>query len=73
MDQPHGPDTIWLFHGPILDEWNDRGNVDLGALVAYVYVHELAHHFSWSDDAIAAIGWIDKVIAYCESAGNGFR
>lgn len=31
MDQPHGPDTIWLFRRPILDEWVDRGNVTLGA------------------------------------------
>ena len=55
MDQPHGPDTIWLFRRPILDEWADRGNVALGALVAHVYVHELAHHFGWSDADIAAI------------------
>ncbi|MEI4234908.1 metallopeptidase family protein [Roseovarius sp. D22-M7] len=55
MDQPHGPDTIWLFRRPILDEWADRGNVALGALVAHVYVHELAHHFGWSDAEIAAI------------------
>jgi len=55
MDQPHGPDTIWLFRRPILDEWADRGNVTLGALVAHVYVHELAHHFGWSDADIAAI------------------
>ncbi len=55
MDQPHGPDTIWLFRRPILDEWADRGNVALGTLVAHVYVHELAHHFGWSDADIAAI------------------
>ena len=55
MDQPQGPDTIWLFRRPILDEWADRGNVTLGALVAHVYVHELAHHFGWSDADIAAI------------------
>jgi len=55
MDQPLGPDTIWLFRRPILDEWADRGNVALGALVAHVLVHELAHHFGWSDADIAAI------------------
>ncbi len=54
-DQPHGPDTVWLFRRPILDEWADRGDVTLGALVAHVTVHELAHHFGWSDDDIAAI------------------
>ncbi|MFO7758740.1 MAG: metallopeptidase family protein [Roseovarius sp.] len=55
MDQLHGPDTIWLFRRPILDEWVDRGNVALGALVTHVYVHELAHHFGWSDADIADI------------------
>jgi len=55
MDQPHGPDTIWLFRRPILDEWAGRGNVTLGELVTHVFVHELAHHFGWSDDDIATI------------------
>ncbi|MBF9035030.1 neutral zinc metallopeptidase [Rhodobacterales bacterium HKCCE2091] len=55
MDQPMGPDTIWLFRRPILEEWADRGDVALGALVAHVLVHELAHHFGWSDDDIASI------------------
>ncbi|MEL6645891.1 MAG: metallopeptidase family protein [Pseudomonadota bacterium] len=55
MDQPMGPDTIWLFRRPILDEWCARGDVTLPDLVAHVFVHELAHHFGWSDDDIAAI------------------
>lgn len=55
MDQRVGPDVIWLFRRPILDEWAGRGDVMLDALVAHVYVHELAHHFGWSDDDIAAI------------------
>ncbi|QYK41391.1 MAG: metallopeptidase family protein [Paracoccaceae bacterium] len=53
--QPQAPDVIWLFRRPILDEWVDRGNVGLAALVAHVMVHELAHHFGWSDEDIAAI------------------
>jgi predicted Zn-dependent protease with MMP-like domain len=55
MDQPIGPDTIWLFRRPILDEWADRGNVSLGEMVAHVLIHELAHHFGWSDADIAHI------------------
>ena len=55
MDQPLQPDTIWLFRRPILDEWVDRGNVSIGDLVTHVMIHELAHHFGWSDDDIAAI------------------
>ncbi len=59
-DQPDRPDTIWLFRRPILDEWIERGNVTLSELVAHVLVHELAHHFGWSDDDIATIDkWWD--------------
>lgn len=54
-DQPLGPDTIWLFRRPILDEWAGRGDITLGALVAHILVHELAHHFGWSDAEIAEI------------------
>ena len=55
MDQPMGPDTIWLFRRPILDEWCARGNVTLAELVTHVTIHELAHHLGWSDDDIAVI------------------
>ena len=55
FDQPHGPDTIWLFRRPILDEWAERGDIALGDLVSHVYVHELAHHFGWSDADISTI------------------
>lgn len=54
-DQPLQPDMIWLFRRPILDEWADRGNVTLAELVTHVLVHELAHHFGWSDAEIGAI------------------
>ncbi|QMU58629.1 MAG: neutral zinc metallopeptidase [Boseongicola sp.] len=55
MDQPTQPDTIRLYRRAILDEWVARVNIPLAALVAHVYVHELAHHFGWSDDDIATI------------------
>ena len=54
-DQPGQPDAIWLFRRAILDEWVSREDVSLAELVAHVYVHELAHHFGWSDDDIASI------------------
>lgn len=54
-DQPRQPDTIWLFRRPILDEWAERGDVSLAELVTHVMTHEMAHHFGWSDDDIAAI------------------
>ncbi|PTX46835.1 putative Zn-dependent protease with MMP-like domain [Gemmobacter caeni] len=54
-DQPAGPDVIWLFRRPILDEWMERGDVSLGELVTHVTIHEFAHHFGWSDDDIAVV------------------
>lgn len=55
FDQPMGPDTVWLFREPILDEWQMRGDVTIEDLVAHVTIHEFAHHFGWSDDDIAVI------------------
>lgn len=55
MDQPGQPDIIRLFRRPILDEWIARGDIELQDMVAHVMVHELAHHFGWSDAQIAAI------------------
>ena len=52
---PDGPDTVWLFRGPILQELSERPGVTLEELVAHVTVHEFAHHFGWSDDDIARI------------------
>lgn len=54
-DQPTAPDVIWLFRRPILDEWLERGDVTIAELVAHVLIHELAHHFGWSDADIAAV------------------
>jgi len=55
MDQPQQPDLIWLFRRPLLDEWAERGDITLSDLVRHVLVHELAHHFGWSDDDIASV------------------
>ncbi len=55
MDSGGIPDAVWLYRRPILDEWAERGDVPLGRLVAHVLVHEIAHHFGYSDDDIAAI------------------
>lgn len=55
MDPSFHPDVIWLFRRPILDEWAERGTVSLQELVTHVLVHELAHHFGWSDEDIAQI------------------
>lgn len=59
VDQAASPDMIWLFRRPILDEWCLRGDVTVQQMVAHVTIHELAHHFGWSDDDIVKIdtGW----------------
>ena len=55
MDLPSPPATVWLYRRPILDEWAARGDVRLDALIAHVLVHEIAHHFGFTDEEIAAI------------------
>ena len=55
MDLPGPPPVVWLYRRPILDEWADRSGVELGRLVTHVLVHEIAHHFGFTDDDIAAI------------------
>lgn len=55
LDQPAGPDVVWLFRRAILEEWIERGDVGLDRLVRHVVVHEIAHHLGWSDDDIRAV------------------
>ena len=44
------PPMVWLYRMPILDEWAATGSITLEELVAHVVVHELGHHFGWSDE-----------------------
>jgi acetylglutamate kinase len=48
------PDTIVLYRDAILVEWVDTGE-DLSRLVSSVLVHEIAHHFGYSDADIERI------------------
>ena len=48
------PDLIFLYRQPILLEWIETGE-DLYRLVRNVLVHEIAHHFGFSDAEIAAL------------------
>ena len=48
------PAIIWLYRLPIIDEWAARGDVTLEELVSHVLIHELGHHFGWSDDDMDA-------------------
>ena len=55
LDPSPEPARVFLYRRPILDEWAERGDVTLSALVAHVLVHEIGHHFGLSDDDIDAI------------------
>ena len=48
-DIPREPDMVFLYRLPILDEWLS-GEEELGHLIAHVLVHEIGHHFGFSDD-----------------------
>ena len=53
-DVARGPDLIFLYREPILLEWIETGE-DLFRLVRNVLVHEIAHHFGFSDAEIEAL------------------
>ena len=42
------PDMVFLYRRPILDYWCETGE-DLGHVVRHVLIHEIGHHFGFSD------------------------
>lgn len=48
------PDTVALYRRPILDEWADGGK-ELEHLVTHVLIHEVGHHFGFSDEDMHAL------------------
>lgn len=42
------PDLIYLYRRPILDYWCESGE-DLAHIVRHVLIHEIGHHFGFSD------------------------
>jgi predicted Zn-dependent protease with MMP-like domain len=48
------PPMIHLYRRPLLDEWAETG-VSLEALITHVIVHEVGHHFGFSDADMHAI------------------
>ena len=47
-------DMIFLYRRPLLDYWCDSGE-DLFELVRHVLIHEIGHHFGFSDADMARI------------------
>jgi predicted Zn-dependent protease with MMP-like domain len=54
LDLPRAPDMVFLYRRPILDCWAE-GEETLGHLVTHVLVHEIGHHFGFSDADMHAI------------------
>lgn len=48
------PPRIRLFRRPLLAEWQQEGG-DLHDLIVHVLVHEVGHHFGYSDEEMEAI------------------
>ncbi|MGH6659202.1 MAG: metallopeptidase family protein [Sphingomicrobium sp.] len=48
------PDRVRLFRRPILDEWAD-GDDSLEHLVTHILIHEIGHHFGFSDEDMHAL------------------
>jgi predicted Zn-dependent protease with MMP-like domain len=51
---PDDVDIIFLYRRPLLDYWIECGE-DLNNLVRHVLIHEIGHHFGFSDAEMAAI------------------
>ncbi|MBM3518315.1 MAG: metallopeptidase family protein [Alphaproteobacteria bacterium] len=47
-------DMIFLYRRPLLDHWCESGE-PLATLVRHVLIHEIGHHFGFSDAEMAAI------------------
>ena len=45
---PQDVDMIVLYRRPILDYWSETGD-DLAAIIRNVLIHEIGHHFGFSD------------------------
>jgi predicted Zn-dependent protease with MMP-like domain len=55
VSYPHVlPERISLYSRPILAEWRSTG-VSLEQLVAHILIHEVGHHFGFSDDDMHAL------------------
>lgn len=54
LDPSREPDMVFLYRRAILDEWTN-GEDSLGEIITHVLVHEIGHHFGFSDADMEAI------------------
>jgi predicted Zn-dependent protease with MMP-like domain len=60
------PDMVFLYRRPILDYWCETGE-DLGHVVRHVLIHEIGHHFGFSDEEMETL----ETIAEAEESRAG--
>lgn len=51
---PEDVDMIYLYRRPLLDYWCESGE-DLADIVGHVLIHEIGHHFGFSDEDMEGI------------------
>jgi len=50
------PNQVWLYRRPILDYWAESEDGEtLGDIITHVLIHEIGHHFGFSDEDMEAI------------------
>ncbi len=60
------PDMVFLYRRPILDYWCETGE-ELGHVVRHVLIHEIGHHFGFSDEEMETL----ETIAEAEESRAG--
>ena len=48
------PNMVWLYRRPILDYWAEHDET-IGHIIRHVLIHEIGHHFGFSDDDMHAL------------------
>ena len=56
MDPGGGVDMVFLYRRPMLNYWCEYEE-DLAHLVRHVLIHEIGHHFGFSDADMDALEW----------------
>lgn len=51
---PREPNIVYLYRRPIIDQWSES-QILLGDIVTHVLIHEIGHHFGFSDDDMERI------------------
>ena len=54
LDTPTDIDMIFLYRRPLLDYWCESGE-SLERVIRHVLIHEIGHHFGFSDEDMAHI------------------